>query len=173
MTTPLPRVFALYPREPWFKAIDADNARHLTIPAYECLPPTPDRRPEFAPPMRTIALERRIYRYGAGGGYGRADASVLVFFDVTSPEENGRVHDAVTRAGAVIALALFLRRVAAKAAKDAAIALGVEPPCDDGGCCEWVCEDGDEELGIGWDLYCDRCFRWRRWELRERTPEDG
>lgn len=47
-----------------------------------------------------------------------------------------------------------------------------EDPCDhDGTSCDWVCEDrydvnGDLEA---WDLYCDKCYRYRDWS-REELP---
>jgi hypothetical protein len=46
-----------------------------------------------------------------------------------------------------------------------------EDPCKETGVgCRWEVNDGCEELGIGWDLYCGDCYRKRDWRLAEWHP---
>jgi len=47
-----------------------------------------------------------------------------------------------------------------------------EAPCEVTGVgCNWLIDDGYEEEGIGWDMYCVDCYRFRDWGLDEWEPE--
>ena len=45
-----------------------------------------------------------------------------------------------------------------------------EQPCEiDNQPCQWVCEEFYDDFGdlSSWDLYCDKCYRYRDFALNE------
>lgn len=88
--------------------------------------------------------------------------------DALTPEETERaiawaVDTLTPRTGPEAERQVAERVVAAMTARP------TEAPCECGGACQWASEEWYDAAGEieSWDHYCERCGRWRKWELDE------